>query len=78
MHTTELGIVVPYRRSLTMQLKNKEDYESVVKHVRRENNRVMVRRCRYNMSQLAANMMETAYGRELTSVERNTVLSNEQ
>ena len=54
------------------------EYEIAVKHVWKENNRMMVHKCRYYMLQLATDMVATVFGRELTTIGWSTVLSNEQ
>lgn len=71
----ELSSPVPHRRAIQMRRENKLDYERAVKRIRRENNRMLLRRCRYYMLQLAREVAE-ASGRELTPRERSNVLAN--
>ncbi len=52
------------------------DYKYVVKKIRKENNLMLLRRCRYYMLKLAEEMA-TATQRELTDDERNNVLNYE-
>uniref|UniRef100_A0A2N9GHS8 Aminotransferase-like plant mobile domain-containing protein n=1 Tax=Fagus sylvatica TaxID=28930 RepID=A0A2N9GHS8_FAGSY len=72
-----LGAPLPDRVSLTMPRSNVVNYEKVVKQIRKENNLMLLRRCRYYMLQLAEEMA-TATQRELTPNERNNVLSYEE
>ena len=60
-----------------MPRSNVVNYEKVVKQIRKENNLMLLRRCRYYMLQLAEEMA-TATQRELTPNERNNVLSYEE
>ena len=60
-----------------MPRSNVVDYEKVVKQIRKENNLMLLRRCRYYMLQLAGEMA-TATQRELTPNERNNVLSYDE
>ncbi|KAG5540933.1 hypothetical protein RHGRI_020980 [Rhododendron griersonianum] len=71
----ELSSPVPHRRVIQMRRENKLDYERAVRRIRRENNRMLLRRCRYYMLQLAREIAE-ASGRELTPCERSNVLAN--
>ncbi|KAF5934334.1 hypothetical protein HYC85_030505 [Camellia sinensis] len=71
------GAPVPHRRSLTMARRNVNDYEKAVSRIKKENNRMLMRRCRHFMLQLATEMAE-ASNRDLTMVERNNVLNNEK
>ena len=61
-----------------MPRRNRVDYETAVKSVRKKNNRMIVRKCRYYMLQLAIDMVAIAFGRQLTTIKRSTVWSNEQ
>jgi hypothetical protein len=72
-----LGAPLPDHVSLTMPRSNVVNYEKVVKQIRKENNLMLLRRCRYYMLQLAEEMA-TATQRELTPNERNNVLSYEE
>ena len=45
-----------------MQWRNKQDYESTITQVRKEDNRMLVRRQQYYMVQLATDMVQNAYG----------------
>ncbi|KAG5561485.1 hypothetical protein RHGRI_004511 [Rhododendron griersonianum] len=58
-----------------MRRENKLDYERVVKRIRRENNRMLLRRCRCYMLQFEREVAE-ASGKELTPRERSNVLAN--
>ncbi|KAI8530669.1 hypothetical protein RHMOL_Rhmol11G0077600 [Rhododendron molle] len=58
-----------------MRRKNMRDYEGAVERIRRENNRMLLRKCRYYMFQLAKEVAETS-GRKLTPRERSNVLAN--
>jgi hypothetical protein len=60
-----------------MPRSNVVNYEKVVKQIRKENNLLLLRRCRYYMLQLAKEMA-TATQRELTPNESNNVLSYEE
>ncbi|CAL5351808.1 unnamed protein product [Camellia sinensis] len=71
------GAPVPHRRSLTMARRNVSDYEKAVSRIKKENNRMLMRRCRHFMLQLATEMAE-ASNRDLTVIERNNVLNNEK
>ncbi|CAL5354743.1 unnamed protein product [Camellia sinensis] len=71
------GALVPHRRSLTMARRNVSDYEKAVSRIKKENNRMLMRRCRHFMLQLATEMAE-ASNRDLTVIERNNVLNNEK
>ncbi|CAL5421671.1 unnamed protein product [Camellia sinensis] len=64
------GAPVPHHRSLTMARRNVSDYEKAVSRIKKENNRMLMRRCRHFMLQLATEMAE-ASSRDLTMVERN-------
>ncbi|CAL5343644.1 unnamed protein product [Camellia sinensis] len=68
------GAPVPHRRSLTMARRNVSDYEKAIK---KANKRMLMRRCRHFMLQLATEMAE-ASNRDLTVIERNNVLNNEK
>ncbi|CAL5415834.1 unnamed protein product [Camellia sinensis] len=71
------GAPVPHRRSLTMARRNVSDYEKAVSRIKKENNRMLIRRCRHFMLQLATEMAE-ASNRDLEVIERNNVLNNEK
>ncbi|CAL5434947.1 unnamed protein product [Camellia sinensis] len=71
------GALVPHRHSLTMARRNVSDYEKAVSRIKKENNRMLMRRCRHFMLQLATEMAE-ASNRDLTVIERNNVLNNEK
>ena len=60
-----------------MPRSNVVDYEKVVKQIRKENNLLLLRRCRYYMLQLAKEMV-IATQRELTPNESNNMLSYEE
>ncbi|CAL5430539.1 unnamed protein product [Camellia sinensis] len=64
------GAPVPHRRSLTMARRNERDYEKAVSRIKKENNRMLMRRCRHFMFQLTTEMAE-ASNRDLTVIERN-------
>ena len=76
-HLLVLGASFPDRVSLTMPRSNVVDYEKVVKQIRKENNLLLLRRCRYYMLQLAKEMV-IATQRELTPNESNNMLSYEE
>ncbi|CAL5330584.1 unnamed protein product [Camellia sinensis] len=59
------GAPIPHRRSLTMARRNVSDYEKAVSRIKKENNRMLMRRCRHFMLQLATEMAE-ASNRDLT------------
>ncbi|KAL7224990.1 hypothetical protein ACSBR1_026300 [Camellia fascicularis] len=71
------GAPIPHRLSLTMARRNVNDYEKVVSRIKKENNRMLMRRCRHFILQLATEMAE-ASNRELTVIEQNNVLNNEK
>ena len=71
-----LGAPLLDRVSLTMPRRNMVDYKYVVKKNRKENNLMLLRRCRYYILKLAEEMA-TATQRELTDDERNNVLNYE-
>ena len=73
----QLGVKIPHRRSMTMPRTNVPTYEEAVSRIKRENNRMLMRRGRYYMLQLATEMAD-ANGRLLTEAERNNVLNNDQ
>ncbi|KAL7192809.1 hypothetical protein ACSBR2_024597 [Camellia fascicularis] len=60
-----------------MRRRNMGDYEQVVNRIKKENNRMLLRRCRRFMLQLATKMAEVS-NRELTVIERNNVLNNDK
>ncbi|KAL7194222.1 hypothetical protein ACSBR1_034601 [Camellia fascicularis] len=68
---------IPHCRSLNMPRRNVGDYEQAVSRIKKENNRMLLRRCRHFMFQLATEMAE-ASNRELTVMKRNNVLNNEK
>ena len=68
---------IPKRRSQTMPRRNMEEYEEAVQRIKRESNRMLMRRCRYYMLQLATEMAEASH-RELTTEERTNALNNEK
>ena len=68
---------VPHRRSLTMASRNVSDHEKAVSRIKKENNRMLMRRWRQFKLQLATEMAE-ASNRDLTVIERNNVLNNEK
>ncbi|KAH7867521.1 hypothetical protein Vadar_034452 [Vaccinium darrowii] len=72
-----MGVRIPHRRSLEMPRTNKHDYEAAVARIKEENNRMLMRRSRYFMLQLAIEMAE-ANDRELTENEHNNALNNEK
>lgn len=72
-----MGVRIPHRRSLDMRRENRCDYEAAVSRIKEENNRMLMRRSRYFMLQLATEMAE-ASGRELTEHERNAALNNDK
>ncbi|KAH7847800.1 hypothetical protein Vadar_030391 [Vaccinium darrowii] len=72
-----MGVRIPHRRSLEMPRTNKHEYEAAVVRIQEENNRMLMRRSRYFMLQLAIEMAE-ANGRELTENEHNNALNNEK
>ncbi|KAG5565137.1 hypothetical protein RHGRI_001135 [Rhododendron griersonianum] len=60
-----------------MPTTNKREYEAAVSRIKEENNRMLMRRSRYFMLQLATEMAE-ANQRELTENEHNNTLNNEK
>ena len=64
------------RVSLTMPRRNMVDYKYVVKKIHKENNLMLLRRCRYYTLKLAKEMA-IATQRELIDDERNNVLNYE-
>ncbi|KAH7846468.1 hypothetical protein Vadar_014324 [Vaccinium darrowii] len=72
-----MGVRIPHRRPLEMRRTNKHEYEAAVARIKEENNRMLMRRSRYFMLQLAIEMAE-ANGRELTENEHNNALNNEK
>ena len=76
-HLVVLGAPLPDHVSLTMPRSNVINYEKVVKQIRKENNLMLLRCCRYYILQLAKKMA-TATKRELTPNEHNNVLSYEE
>ncbi|KAF7112934.1 hypothetical protein RHSIM_Rhsim13G0134300 [Rhododendron simsii] len=72
-----MGVRIPHRRSLEMPTTNKREYEAAVSRIKEENNRMLMRRSRYFMLQLATEMAE-ANQRELTETEHNNALNNEK
>ncbi|KAL7248799.1 hypothetical protein ACSBR1_011056 [Camellia fascicularis] len=60
-----------------MRRRNVGDYEQAVSRIKKENNRMLLRRCRHFMLQLATEMTE-ASNRELTVTKRNNVLNNDK
>jgi hypothetical protein len=79
LHTDVVVLVAPLLDcvSLTMPRSNVVDYEKVVKQIHKENNLMLLRRCRYYMLQLAKEMA-IATQRELTPNEHNNVLSYDE
>ena len=71
----ELGAPCVRRLSLSMQRRNRAEYEVAVKRIREENNRMFIRRSRYYMLKLANNQA-TAMGRTLTQAEVHNVVNN--
>ena len=69
---------MPHRRSLTMQRINRENYISLVRRIRAENNRMLLRRCRCYILEITTTMESDAYGRELIPTKRNNVLTTKQ
>ena len=78
LHNDLIALRAPLvdRVSLTMPRRNMVDYKYVVKKIRKENNLMLLRRCRYYILKLAEEMA-TATQRELTDDERNNVLNYE-
>ncbi|MCD9643940.1 hypothetical protein HAX54_031832 [Datura stramonium] len=72
----DLGARIPRRFSLEMQRKNKDHYEITVKQIRKENNRILVRRCRYYILKLAVEQAQIT-NRLLSTSERASVLAHE-
>ncbi|KAL7259969.1 hypothetical protein ACSBR1_005770 [Camellia fascicularis] len=72
-----LRALVPHRRSLSMRRRNVGDYEQAVNRIKKENNRMLLWRCRHFMLQLTTEMAE-ASNRKLTMTERNNVLNNDK
>ncbi|KAL7203039.1 hypothetical protein ACSBR1_034480 [Camellia fascicularis] len=72
-----LGAPVPHRPSVSMCRRNVGDYEQAVNKIKKENNRILLQRCRHFMLQLATEMAK-ASNRELTVTERNNVLNNDK
>ncbi|KAH7857281.1 hypothetical protein Vadar_010879 [Vaccinium darrowii] len=70
-----MGVRIPHRQSLDMPRTNKHEYEAAVARIKEENNRMLMRRSRYFMLQLATEMAE-ANDRELTENKRNYALNN--
>ena len=73
----KMGVCVLHLRSRTMLRRNMVECELAVTVINEENNRMLMRRCRYFMLQLATRMAE-ATGRQLTTSEHNNVLNNEK
>ena len=71
----ELGAPCVRRSSLSMQRRNRSEYEVAVRRIREENNRMFIRRSRFYMLKLATNQAN-AMGRTLTETEINNVLNN--
>ena len=71
----EFGAPIVRRLSLSMQRRNRAEYEVAVKRIREENNRMFIRRSRYYMLKLANNQA-TAMGRTLTQAEVHNVVNN--
>ena len=72
-----LGAPIPHRHSLNMPRRNMGDYELAVSRIKKENNRMLLRRCRHFMLQQAIKIAE-ASNRELTVTKRNNVLTIEK
>ena len=71
----DLGAPIVRRFSLSMQRRNRSEYEFVVNRIREENHRMCIPRSRYYLLQLANNQV-TAMGRTLSQTEVNNVLNN--
>ena len=71
-----LGAPLVDRVSLTMPRRNMVDYKYVVKKIHKENNLMLLRRCRYYMLKLAEETATTTQ-KELTDDGRNNVLNYE-
>ena len=64
------------RISLTLPQHNMPQYERAVTKIKKENNLMILYRCRYHMLQLAEELAATTNG-QLTPTERNNVLNYE-
>ena len=64
------------RISLTLPQQNMHQYERAVTKIKKENNLMILYRCRYHMLQLAEELAATTNG-QLTPTERNNVLNYE-
>ena len=62
------------RISLTLPWQNMDQYGHVVAKIWKENNLMLLRRCRYHMLQLAEKLATTT-NRQLTPAKRNNVLN---
>ena len=78
LHNDLITLGAPWldRISLTMPRRNIVDYKYVVKKIRKENNLMLLRHCRYYMLKLVEEMA-TATQRELIDDKRNDVLNYE-
>ena len=72
----QLGAPKPRRFSVWMERRDMVEYEIAVKQIRKENNRMLVRRCRYYILKLAEEQA-AATNRTLTEHERASVLAHE-
>ena len=71
----DLGAPIVRHLSLSMQRRNRSEYEFAVNRIREENNRMCIRRSRYYLLQLTNNQV-TTMGRTLSQTEVNNVLNN--
>lgn len=75
-----MGVQVPLHRSLTMPLwgtNHKRNFENAVSQILRENNRILVRRCRFYIFQLASDIV-VANGRQLSQIEEQNLMNNDK
>ena len=64
------------RISLTMPRRNMDQCRHAMAKIQKENNLMLLRRCKYHMLQLVEELA-TATNRQLTPVERNNILNYE-
>ena len=72
-----LNAPIPTRYSLTVPRVGPTTCEIAVQRIRKENNRMLARRCRFYMLKLAEEQASST-GRELTATEKRCVLRNRQ
>ena len=71
----ELGAPCVRRSSLSMQRRNRSEYEVAVRRIREENNQMFIRRSRFYMLKLATNQAN-AMAMTLAETEINNILNN--